>query len=112
MAPALRSCIEDAIERLVALLDKLDGDPDFEPDLGSPGTAPAYGSEVTDDREGDDERDCDLAGGSSDLEHDPALSGDTNWSDDTDIPQEGWAWSFQGGFAGLEKHRNPQCHRA
>jgi hypothetical protein len=34
--PWARKEIEDAIERLLALLDQADGDPDLEPSLGSP----------------------------------------------------------------------------
>jgi hypothetical protein len=49
--PAVRRSIEDEIERLIALLDYVEPDPDFEPWL-------AGGIEVvgTGDREGDDER--------------------------------------------------------
>lgn len=42
MRPHLRTRIEEAVERLLAILDALDGDPDFEPDadaepsLGAP----------------------------------------------------------------------------
>ncbi len=74
MEPTVRRSIEDAIERLLGLLNVMDGDTDLEPELGFTGNGAGYGSEVTDDREGDDERDCDLAGCCSDLEDDPAYS--------------------------------------
>lgn len=46
--PSVRRSIEDEIERLMSMLDLMDGDPDLEPAL-------AGGTEVvgTDDREGD-----------------------------------------------------------
>lgn len=33
LTPAQRRAIEDEIERLIALLDVADGDPDFEPEI-------------------------------------------------------------------------------
>ena len=62
----LRTRIETAIEGLLALLDTVDGDENLEPEMA--GFDPAH----MDDREGDDERNCDLAGASTDLEDDPA----------------------------------------
>lgn len=71
---ARRARIERTIELLLAALDELDGDPDLEPVLGwceNHGRG-VRSSEPTDDREGDDERDCDLAGAVSDVEGDLA----------------------------------------
>jgi len=45
--PPLRARVEDEIERLIALLDTLDGDENLEPSLGYNGQG------ATDDREGD-----------------------------------------------------------
>lgn len=73
----VRRSIEERIEQLIYLLDVVDGDPDLEPELGW--TMPAMGclpGEPTDDREGNDERDCDLAGGTSDIEDDRAHNDD------------------------------------
>ena len=64
----LRSRIEHAIEGLLALLDTVDGDENLEPELAG------FDLHCMDDREGDDERDCDLAGASTDLEDDPAYN--------------------------------------
>jgi hypothetical protein len=50
MTPALRARIEATVEHLVALLDRIDGDPDLEPSLG-------YSPYDENDLEGDD---CDL----------------------------------------------------
>ena len=50
------------IERLINLLDDVDGDADHEPDLGFCGIATGWrAGEETDDREGADERDADEA---------------------------------------------------
>lgn len=57
--PNLRRLAEAHIERLIAILDSLDGDPDMEPSL-------AGYSEGMDDREGDD---------ADGPEEDPAESG-------------------------------------
>lgn len=62
----LRTRIETAIEGLLALLDTVDGDENLEPEMAG------FDPHFMDDREGDDKRDCDLAGGSNDLEHDEA----------------------------------------
>lgn len=65
--PAIpRSGIEDAIERLLSLLDRLDGDPDFEPanddepSLGWPAGGPAQFGNSSDGRL-DDDREVDNA---------------------------------------------------
>ena len=47
--------IEDQIERLIALLDAIDGDENMEPDLAG------FDRAFMDDREGDDEREFDEA---------------------------------------------------
>ncbi len=105
--PVVRRSIEDEIERLIALLDLVDPDPDLEPWL-------AGGAEVcgTDDREGDSSDDeyslswtrtgafglgedleGNLADSASELEADPTDYGDAAcWSSDPDIPQEGAVW--------------------
>ncbi|UVK39934.1 hypothetical protein LHFGNBLO_001349 [Mesorhizobium sp. AR10] len=79
--PTVRRSIKDEIERLISLLDFVDGDPDLEPWL-------AGGREVccTDDREEDD---CDL-----EEQHDAELpeSESCAWTNNPDVPQEGQRW--------------------
>jgi len=90
-----RRSIEDEIERLIAFLDMIDGDPDLE----------ASGDDEP------EETDCDLAGAYTDAEYDPAAWGDSqSWSEDPDIPQEGWAW--HGHSNGNERNRNHECATA
>lgn len=50
-----RHAIEAEIERLIAILDFQDGDPDDEPILGWPDDDRANGAHVYDDREDDDD---------------------------------------------------------
>lgn len=64
-----RTSIEDAIERLLAVLDHLDGDADFEEQ---------HDAEP-------EESDCDVAGARSDLEH-----------ADGDYDGPGYIWGGQG----------------
>lgn len=64
--------LERRIQELIDLLDFIDGDCDLEPDLAG------FDRRCMDGREGDDERDCDLAGAMSDLEYDPAWYGDAD----------------------------------
>lgn len=50
--PDVRKRIEDAIERMIGLLDEIDGDPDAEPYLAATMCEDWYGDHVpTDDRE-------------------------------------------------------------
>ncbi|PDT82952.1 hypothetical protein [Sinorhizobium sp. BJ1] len=59
-----RRAIEAHIERLIALLDEIDGDSDLEPALGWTFHGPSVLSEAShndDDREWDDEREWDPA---------------------------------------------------
>ncbi|UTY50449.1 hypothetical protein [Sinorhizobium fredii] len=57
-----RRAIEAHIERMIALLDSVDGDPDLEPELGWTRHGCGCGSvEPNDEREGDDEREWDPA---------------------------------------------------
>ncbi len=73
MLPALyelrRSALEAWIERAITLLDELDGDENLEPELAG------FDSRNMDDREGDDEREWDLAGATTDLEYDEGYFG-------------------------------------
>lgn len=58
--PTARARIESVIERLIAMLDAIDGDPDLE-----------------DGRDAEpEETDCDLAGADTDLEYDAGVDGD------------------------------------
>ncbi|MGN6549255.1 MAG: hypothetical protein ACTHJ3_05110 [Pararhizobium sp.] len=67
-----RERLEQRIQELIDLLDAIDGDCDLEPDHAG------FDRRFMDDREGDDERNCDLAGASSDLEYDPSWYGDAD----------------------------------
>lgn len=50
--PDVRKRIEDAIERMIGILDAIDGDPDLEPHLASTVSEDCYGDHVPiDDRE-------------------------------------------------------------
>lgn len=70
VTPGQRQRLGKLIEQLIALADAIDGDCDLEPDLAG------FDPQRMDDREGDDEREWDLAGAMSDLEYDPAYYGD------------------------------------
>lgn len=54
-----RAGVEAVIENLIAMLDTMDPDPDLEPELGW--TLNGHGVEISDDRDGDDERESDPA---------------------------------------------------
>ncbi len=70
MTPAIRARIEETIEQLVALLDAVDGDADFEPDSDGVPVLPA--ADGGDDRELEDEHDED---GGDDEVSDPEADG-------------------------------------
>lgn len=57
-----RRALEDAVERLLRILDAIDGDPDLEDE-------DEHGGDIVDEPH-DEEIDCNLAGGHSDLEFD------------------------------------------
>lgn len=57
-----RHALEEAIERLLRILDAMDGDPDLE-------LEDEYGGDIVDEPH-DEETDCNLAGGGTDLEFD------------------------------------------
>ena len=96
LAPSIRRAIEDEIARLVDLLDASEPDADLEPTLGWTANG-ELGDR--DDREGN------LAGTASELEHDHADCGDAHaWSNDPDVPQEGHGWHFH--FNGGRADRN------
>lgn len=68
--PHDRLTLATTIERLINMLDDLEPDADLEPVNGWSETAGAgiIEAQATDDREGDDERDVDLAGALDDRE--------------------------------------------
>lgn len=57
-----RQTLEEAIERLLRILDAMDGDPDLE-------LEDEHGGDIVDEPH-DEETDCNLAGGQTDLEFD------------------------------------------
>ena len=57
-----RHALEEAIERLLRILDAMDGDPDLE-------IEDEHGGDIVDEPH-DEETDCNLAGGHTDLEFD------------------------------------------
>lgn len=57
-----RQTLEEAIERLLRILDAMDGDPDLE-------LEDEHGGDIVDEPH-DEETDCNLAGGHTDLEFD------------------------------------------
>lgn len=79
---SLRDRLEGEIERLIALLDTLDGDPDLEPWLA--GTDPADG-----DREGGDV----LDEGEPDSDSEPSLGWHVPMSDGCPL---GWSYGLAG----------------
>jgi hypothetical protein len=106
--PPARRIIEDAIERLLAMLDEMEPDPDYEPEnddepsLGWPEDRPGSGEgrrlaatacpdecEVEDEHGGDiqDEPHDDI--GEAEQEHDEET---VIWSNDPETPQFGSDW--------------------
>ena len=73
VTPHQRQRLDRLIEQLIALADAIDGDCDLEPELAG------FDRRNMDDREGDDEREWDLAGAASDLEDDPTYYGDAGF---------------------------------
>lgn len=81
---SLRTRLEVEVERMIALLDAMDGDPDLEPWLAENGAG------VWDDREGGDDE------GEPDVDSEPSLG----WGHGATALPLGWSYSLAGATGG------------
>jgi hypothetical protein len=94
-----RKKIEDAIEKLIDMLDRVEPDPDLEPSLGSPGCYAPINQEFwaagsNDDREEDDEReppedDEPSLGATHSIDQKLAWAGGRSWCGESDLEFDG-----------------------
>lgn len=98
-APSIRQQLEAEIERLIGLLDELDGDENLEPWLADNGLMLSADGRnyvnVQDDREGDP---CDE--GEPGTDDEPSMGWHIPGSNDITRPPLGWSYARFGGTAG------------